>query len=1137
MWLTNTSIRRPVFITVVVLALIILGLTARRQMRAELNPNIDLPFITIVTVYPGAGPQEMELQVTKPIEDAVGSTAGLKNMTSNSQDGVSSIFMEFQLGTDSNVAAADVRDKLSAARGSLPVDVDEPVITKADISAAPILTMALDGPMSGRDLRILADKTIKDRLAKVSGVASVYVSGGETREVAVAVDRDRLQAYGLSINEVAYALQAENINLPAGQIREGTGGALMRDYAVRMVGEFKNADEIANIEIKLPDDNGPAGTVRLGDIASVRDTVVEPTDITRLNGKSSVVLAVQKQSDANTVDVADGVKKELAQLNGYSDPRTGQPVKGLLPNDTKLLVTTDDSEFVKESLNDVNRSLLEGVALVVLIVFLFLHSTRATLIVALAIPTSLIATFLPINSLGFTMNMMTMLALTLCVGILVDDSIVVLENIERHVRKGEAPREAALNGRAEIGLAAVTITLVDVVVFVPIAFMGGIVGRFFQQFGVTVATATLFSLFVSFNLTPMLASRWLKSRAQEEAEADRLSRSFIGRLFARIEAFYATIDRGYRNLLVWALQNRALTIVIGVVSLLVILAMLPVPRGMKVVIALLAVVLPLLTTLWNPKSRGIALGFAALMAALALWVQFPLGGEFIPATDKGKFSVSIELPAGSGLDATDKVVRQIEGLLAKTPGMEFYQSTVGSSSSGHFGAGSSGAQYAKVSVKMFDRGEQRPASLDDVMAQVNDQTSLIPGAKIRIMNDEQAGMGGQPIQMEITGANVDEIVKVSEQVTAAIEKVPGVTNVKSSWEVGKPELRVSLDRLRAADLGVNVAQVASALRTSIEGDTNAKLRDQGEEYDIRIRLAKVDRQNVTDVGNIVVGKQEGLPVYLRDVAGISLAAAPNQISRKNRQRLVAVGANLAYGNSLANVQQSINKALAQIPTGSTNIRVGGTSDIMNESFGYMVSALFLAIVLVYLLMSALFESFITPMVIMFALPQAMIGALLALMLTGKTLSIITMIGIIMLIGLVTKNAILLVDYTNTLRSRGKKREEAILEAGPTRLRPIMMTTLAMVGGMLPTALAMSKGSEMRAPMAIAVMGGLLLSAMLTLLVIPTAYTIVDDWWIGLRRRLGLRSAPPELEEFGEIKPPTGAETLVAENTPSPYTVN
>jgi len=1124
----------------VIMALIVLGITAYNKMPNELTPKIEFPFIAIVTVYPGAGPQEMETLVSEPIEDAVGSTGGLRNITSTSRDGVSMVGLEFELGTDLNAAAADVRDKLTAAKARLPRDIEEPTIYKADITSQPIMTIAIEGDMPSKDKRILADTLIKDSFSKIAGVASVSVSGGDIREVSVSVDKNRLDAYGITIDQLAAALRAENLNLPSGSVKEGPDGLSTRSYTVRTVGEFKSADEISNTRINIPGPNG--GTVRLGDIAVIQDTIEERDTITRLNGKDSVVLAVQKQSDANTLTVARGIKEEIDRFNGYTTNK-GKVIKGTLPKGAKLLITTDESEFVEESLADVRKSLTEGIILVVLIVFLFLHSVRATFIVATAIPTCIVATFLPIWAFGFTLNMMTLLALALVVGILVDDSIVVLENIERHLRKGEDPPDAALNGRSEIGLAAITITLVDVVVFIPIAFMGGIVGQFFRQFGITVATATLFSLFVSFTLTPMLASRMMKAYARKNSNTGPNGAhpttedepvGFFGRLFAHFDAFYGSLDANYRKLLTWTLANRGLTLVIGLSTLFVVLGMLelgPKFNAYRIVVGILAVTLSLIFA--RRESRRIAVGYSLIIILMLAFIRFPIGGEMMPTTDQGKFTVSVELPAGSGLDATDQVVREIEALLEDMPGIEYYMSSVGNSSSGIFGAGDSGPQYGQVTVTMVDRSEKikvngqwtRRKPVEDIITELSEKTALIPGGEIRVAIESNIG-GGQPLSMEITGPNMQDLISVANQVEAKMKEVPGAIDVQNSWEVDKPELQVSIDRIRASDMGLSISQIASTLRTSIEGNSDAKLRDAGEEYDIRVRLTKLNRQSTADVSNIIVGHTNGTPIYLRDVAKVELAAAPNKIDRKNRQRLITVSAGLAQGYSLANVQNEVNKSLQQIQTGSTRIGTGGMGEIMLESAVYMFSALILAIILVYMLMAALFESLITPWIIMLSLPQAMVGALLALMLTGYTLSIVTMIGIIMLVGLVAKNAILLVDYTNTLRGRGYERDEAILEAGPTRLRPILMTTLAMIGGMLPTALVLSSGAEWRAPMAVAVIGGLILSTMLTLLVIPTFYSALDDLIRFIRRLIGLDNKP-------QIKPSadTDADAPLIEVTP------
>jgi len=1104
MWLTSISIRRPIFLIMFVLALIVVGYQSRSRMPAEMMPNITLPYVTISTIYPGAGPNEIETLVSEPIEKAVSSIGRLKNVTSTSQDGVSIVALEFELGTDVDAAAADVRDKVSAVKRSLPRDIEEPSILKVDFGSMPIMTIGLTGPLSAKEMRILADDIIADKFAKIGGVAGVYVRGGAERELSVAVDKDRLQAYGISIDEVTTAIKAANLNLPAGSIKEGP-----RDYSVRTVGEFKTVEDLAQVRLPVGGDGPEAGQViRLGDVARVTDTIKEPDTYTRLNGKSTVVIDIQKQSDANTVETAKGVKEELDALEKQ------------LPPGVKPIIARDDSIFVEDSLHDVNKSLTEGIILVVIIVFLFLRTARATFIVAIAIPTSLMATYTPIHTFGFTQNFMTLLALSLVVGILVDDSIVVLENIERHLRKRENPVDASINGRAEIGGAAVAITMVDIVVFVPVAFMGGIVGQFFRQFGVTVAVATFFSLLMSFTLTPMLASRWMRAQAEVDRGLAELRRRLAGPrpglydrfngivtgAFGASERSLKAIERRYHLLLEWALDNRFMTVVIGSATLLVVMSLfLPLPKAgdpgfaksiIPRAVVVTIVVLASLLSMWRSKSKRVAAIFAAVMSFIALTIYLPLGFEFQPAIDDGEFSVSIRTAPGSSLEATDTVVRRVEALLRQIPELKdgYYISTVGTASAGGMGAGDTGPQYALIRAKCVDK-TMRKRSVWDIAGWVSRRTPLIPGAEqIAITVGEGGGPGGG-LSYEVQGQSMEDILRMSEIVAGVMEKTPGAIDVDISWKEGRPERRIVVDKERAAAFGLSVAQVALAARTAIDGDDSAKLRESGTEYPIMVRYAKSGRSASSDVGNLIVAHKDGAPVYLNDVAEVRYDFAPTKIDRKNRQRVVTVNANIAQGALLGNVQQAVNQGLASAPkVVGTTVEVGGTGQIMVESFQYMLQALALAVLFVYMLMGALFESFLTPLVIMFSLPQAMAGAFLALLLTGGSISIVSLIGIIMLMGLVSKNAILLVDFTNTLRRRGREKKEALLEAGPIRLRPILMTTFAMIGGMLPTALAVSRGAEIRAPMAVAVIGGLALSMLLTLIVIPVVYSAVDDIW-------------------------------------------
>lgn len=1101
MGLTIVSIRRPVFITMFVLALIVLGIRGRMDMPVELMPKTDLPYVMVRTIYAGAGPNEVETLVSKPIEKAVSSVNGIKNVTSTSREGVSMVNIEFEFGTDTATAAADVRDKVSGVRRFLPDDIEEPSISKLDMSSQPILILGMTGNIPLKEMKDYADETISERFSKINGVAAVNVFGGDEREINVAVDKDRLQAYGIPITKIVEVISTANLNVPAGTIKETKS-----EYSVRTVGEYSKVEEIENIRFMV---NGQV--IRLGDIATVKDGIAEPTVIAEMNGKPTVIFAIQKQSDANIVEVSNNLKKEL------------EAVREFLPEGVSVDIMRDTSEYSQRALDGVNNSLLEGIILVVIIVFVFLHSIRATFIVAIAIPTSLFATFLPISAFGFTLNQMTLLGLSLVIGILVDDSIVVLENIERHLKMRKNPVQAAIDGRSEIGLAAITITSVDMVVFLPIAFMQGIVGQVFRQFGVTVAIATGFSLLMAFTLTPMLASRWMKSEEENERDMNTMKRRFrekkatftdwtdhiVNLVFGRFDKWLAKLDSGYRKLLEWALDNRYLTIVIGIVSLLAVLAMvMPLKGPGRTVIALLTLALCAISLFVNKNSKLVALSFGAAFIVITLFIKFPFGFNFLPTTDEGLFNISLMAPPGTSLEEMSRITDQVVAVVAEVPEIKnggFYGGVVGVSAAAM--GGSSGSNYGTVMVTAVKKSE-RERSLDDIMEEITNKTADIAGLQLLATSAQSSiggGIGGAwDIVMEVQGVKFDDVVAQSNKVAEIMRKNSDIADVDISYKPIQPERRIVIDKTKVAQFDTTVAKIANALRVGIEGDYSSKFREDGIEYDIRVQFEKDQRKNITELQDMIVGTYKGSPIYLRDIANIVADNSPTEITRKNRQRVIYVYANLARGAALGNVQnQILDDVKANRPISGITVMPGGMGDIMTESFGYMVAALILAIALVYMLMGALFESFLTPFVILFSLPMAIVGALLALFLTGKTLSIVAMIGIIMLMGLVTKNAILLVDYTNTLRERGRGRREAVLEAGPIRLRPIIMTTLAMIGGMLPTAMAISDGSELRSPMSIAVIGGLIVSTLLTLIVVPVVYTLVDDFWTKLtvsRRR-------------------------------------
>ncbi|NCP33623.1 MAG: efflux RND transporter permease subunit [Armatimonadetes bacterium] len=879
------------------------------------------------------------------------------------------------------------------------------------------------------------------------GVGDLSIYGGDIREVHVAVDRERLEAYGVTTTQFAQALDAGNLNSPSGSVKQAG-----QEFAVRMLGEYRDAEDIRNTVLHFKTARGVA-KMRVGELAQVRDTLEAPTILARLNGQPRVSLAIVKTPEANTVQVADAVKAEVNRLLKE------------LPKDLEVTYSRDQSADVGAALEDVSVSFFLGILLVVLVVCVFLHNLRGMIIVSLAIPPSLSATFMVMYFGHFSLNQMTMLALSLVIGILVDDSIVVLENIFRHLHAGEEPRAAALNGRTEVGLAAVAITLTDVVVFAPIAFMGGVIGQFFREFGLTVVAATLFSLFVSFTLTPMLASRLY--RRGEETEAT------VG-FWAHFDRFYNALDRGYRRVLGWALHHR-----------------------------------------WQVVTGGVG------VLLTVFWWGWPrLGFEFFPPVDQGQIRVSMELAPGARLEKTDQVFREAERRLRDIPEIRTLSCFIG------FGGGGRARNSGMLRVELYPKqgvleklqapfqrllgkgdyhGYIRTRADQEVAAEIQQRLLTIPGpVMLRANADNSAsglsrmvGGGGfsstiGAIVMELRGMNNREIVRVAEEIRDRMKGIDGLIAPDISWREGKPEVQARIDRVRAAEYGLSVTDIAEAMRDSLEGNINAKLRDGRNQFNIRVQAAELDRNSVEDVSNVVVGMVDGRAVRLRDVATLEHGLGPTTISRRDGMRVVSVSAILGPGVPAGNAQKQVTEAISDIKLGNVYLKWAGEAESRAEGTTYLTWALGLSIILVYLLMAALFESWLHPFTILLSLPMALVGAIIALVLAGMTRNIVSLIGFIMLVGLVTKNALLLVDYTNTLRQRGLERAEAILTAGPTRLRPILMTTLSMIFGMLPIALKLGRAAEQRAPLGVAVIGGLLLSTVLTLVVIPVVYTLFDD---------------------------------------------
>lgn len=1022
MWLADTSIKRPVFATMVILALVVLGIVSYPRLGVDLFPKVDFPIVSIYTVLPGASPEIMDVDVTDKVEEAVGTINGVKSITSTSSEGTSTVIVEFYLERNIDIAVQDVREKISTIRSKLPTDVKEPVIQKVDPDANAVLWIALHGERSPRDLSTYADEVLKEKLQKVSGVGAVQMPGLRLRQVRLWLDREKMIAHGITAQDITRLLQRENVELPSGRIESAT-----REYSIKVKGELRSVEAFGNLVVGYH----KGAAVRLSSIARVEDGMEEKRSIARFNGRNAVGIGIQKQSGTNTVEVVDRVKKELASI------------RGSLPAGMNLDIAFDQSSFIKRSIREVQGHLVIGGFFAVLAVLLFLKSLRITLISALAIPTSIIATFTVMNMFDFTFNNMTMLGLSLCIGILIDDAIIVIENIHRHIRLGRSPMDAASFATAEIGLAVMATTMAIVAIFLPVAFMKGIVGRFFLQFALTVVFAVLMSLFVSFTLTPMLASRYLHPHSAQADESRHLAALMrhprITRLGDRLECWYQQSEQWYRNLLQYAMTHRRKVVIISV-----------------------------------------GIFFLSMLLTLVL------GKEFHPQEDQSRFIVRLEAPVDYSVDEADHLFRKAETLLRQMPETRTVLHAQGLSGQ---------INKAQMFVGIAQKSE-RTRSQQTIMQELRRSLTAIAGLKTTIEDISLIGGGVRnvPVQYAVRGNDLSAIQGYMRQIIRDYAKLPGIVDIDTSLETGKPELRVYIDRDKAADLGVETATIGEAINFLIGGEvevTKFKDESRGRRYDVRARLNPEDRRDPSDLGRLYVRAKDGRLVEISNVIDIREGGGPSTIQRVDRQRAIMLFANLE-GKPLGQAMDELNAISAKIlPEGYSGV-YKGAAEIMGETFYYLIFALVLGVVLAYMILAAQFESFIHPITVLISMPFSFVGAFGALLLTGQTLNLFSFIGLILLMGLVKKNAILLVDYTNTLRARGIPRREAILEAGPVRLKPILMTTFAMILGMLPIAVGLGEGAETRAPMAIATIGGLISSLFLTLLVVPVVYDLFDE---------------------------------------------
>jgi HAE1 family hydrophobic/amphiphilic exporter-1 len=1018
MKLADVSIDRPVFATMMILALIVLGLFSFIKLNIDQFPDIDFPYVTITGVLPGAGPEQIETDVTKKIEDAVNTIGGIDHIQSVSQEGVSIIIIQFKLEIDGKLAAQDVREKIAAIRADLPTDLEDPVIQRLDPASQPIFTLTVSGPRSEKEITTYAKNTVKKRLENVPGVGRVDLIGGAEREIQIEVDAQRLQAYNLSIQDVIQNVASSNVEVPAGNLIQG-----QRQLLLRTMGKFTNVDEFNKVIVATPGGK----VVHLSDVARAYDGVKEQVSLTRVNGKSAVGLSILKQSGSNTVRVAEAIQKEIARVTKD------------LPPDLRITVARDNSTFIRDSVNDVLFNILYGGLLAVIVVYLFLANLRSTIISAIALPTSIIASFIVMYALSFTLNMISLLALSLAVGLLIDDAIVVIENIYRHMQQGASPMDAARAATSEIGLAVMATTFTIVAVFVPIAFTPGIVGRFFYQFGITVSVAVLVSLFVAFTLTPMLSSRWLSAVDEKLTNEGSLLR----RGLYYFNHFFELLSSRYRKAIAWSLGHRK-TVVVGSIGIFI---------------------------------------FSFFLIGL-------LGTSFFPTSDQSEFNIGVNAAPGSSLEQTSAICATIERIVQKQPEVINVLTTIG--------AGNDPVTKGNVLVKLVKKNK-RKRGVEQIMTNLRADLKAVPGANIAYQTTGGVGGSQKPVIMSVRGDNIPTLKRLADRVERIIRTTPGAVDIENSLETSKPEVRIRIDREKASDLGVNVGLIATTARSLVDGYVATKYQEGDEQYDVRVRLRKEDRTSLEDVNNLFVkSTKDGAPnqkllIPVSDMADIRQSSGPSKINRFDRQREIRVDANLA-GRLLGEVLGDIQKQTETIeaPPGYS-IGVVGQGQMQAESFMNIFISLALAIIFVYIVLAAQFESFTYPFAIMLALPMSLIGAILGLLVFKSALSMMSMIGVIMLMGLVTKNGILLVDYANVLRDRGHERTDALITAGATRLRPILMTTFAMIFGMVPVAFAVSEGSEFRAPMGQAVIGGLITSTLLTLFVVPVVYSIIDDF--------------------------------------------
>lgn len=1016
----GTFIRRPVFTTMLVLLLVVFGIRSYPEIGVDLNPDVDLPIVSVRVTYDGASPEEMETLITKPIENRVSQVAGIKTLSSTVLEGYSETVLEFNLGVDPQDMASEVREKVASVRKRLPDDIDEPVVQTVDLSARSIVAYTFSSDARSRsEIRRLVQDTVKDELQMVEGVSEVNVYGASQRAIRIVLKPEKLAEYGITYQNVRDKINANNYNTPGGKAKNKS-----MEITVRTVGKYDNINDIKQVVIA----NNGGRPVFITDIADVYDGWEDEDTYGSANGKPSVLVFVSKQSKTNTVDVTDGVNAKMAELQ-----------QTVLPADITVEKIRDQSKYIRDNIADVWNAILFGGFLALLITYLFLRNLRATIIGGLCIPTAVISTFFMMRAMDFTLNNMSLMALSLAVGILIDDAIVVIENIFRHIEMGETPFQAAKNATEELTLAILATSLALMAVFVPIGNMGEIIGQYFKQFGLTVAFAIAFSTLVAFTLTPMVSAYWLDD-GSGSFDSSKGRNKYVQKVLDKFEAGFQDVRAIYNDLMAWSLGRPKKIVAAGIISLLLNLLLLPF-----------------------------------------------VGTEFSPTYDSGEFGISFKAPIGTSMEKTIELAKPLANTVMELPEVRIAAMNIGN--------GRNPVNQGSIDVRLKP-SDERDRSMQEIMDHLRAEFRGVEGLKVNVVSYQGGGRGdSRPVQVGLRGSDIKQLKQYAQQLAEIIRQTPGATDVDISDSDEQPEIVIRLDHAKASQLGLDATNVGAMVEMAFMGKSTGNSYTIGDnDYDIILQMDQSQRRDMNDVRNLRVSAADGTFIRLGDIASVEYGSGPTRIEREDKQRQIVVYANtvgISPGDLISKIKTDYIQQLNMPP--GYNYKMIGQADTMARSFAEIYKAVILAIVVVYMVLAAQFESFSQPLIIMASLPFAVIGAILGLLVSGQTANMMSMIGFTMLLGLVTKNAILLVDYANQAREKGMPLREAVLEACSLRLRPIFMTTLSTILGMMPIALGIGEGAELRQSMGVVLVGGLTTSTILTLIVVPLMYLLFEEW--------------------------------------------